>query len=382
MSDLDTRIRAFVGELMGAAPIAPPFPAGVAATRQQPSPPRRRLMLAVIGGVILIAAALVVIANQHRSARVQINQGPTTTTTAHGDALGFREVLSTYPYRGGLSQQSNPGAVSSTETSCGGGALVTPPAKQTPSGSVVLPDRNKSACYLLGPILLTGHNISTADATIDPTSAAWIINLHFANNDFVTKVADPYAGRQIAIVLDGVVESAPQINPGITGQDVTISGSYDEATAKRVASSIAPPSPDATTTPTDPNTNQLEAFSAECAKVAPRLGFDGRTTGTSEIRAGDARAAFGRAHQQVPSALATIDGTRLLAMCEFTPTQSGVTPTSVCPNGTAVDVGPLILYAVDADLNATRLPGVKYLFALPPGVTPNPQPDVCRLSSP
>ena len=154
---------------------------------------------------------------------MQIIQVP-TTTTAPGDALAFREVLGTVPYGSRTTSSSKPGVTAPAPTTCQGGALATPRAKQTSRDSVVLSDRSHSACYLLGPTLLTGHNISTADAVIDPTIAAWVVNLHFANDDFVAKVAVPYVGRQIAIVLNGVVESAPTINQGITGQDVTISG--------------------------------------------------------------------------------------------------------------------------------------------------------------
>jgi hypothetical protein len=270
MNDLDSRIRAFVGELLDSAPSAPPFPEVATAASQRPRPPRRRLVLAVIGGVILLGAALVVFANQHHAARVQINQGP--TTTADGDALSFREVLNILPYRGQASSSSSPGGVASGTTSCEGGALVTPRSKQAPGAKVVLPDRKKTACYLLGPTLLTGHNIGTADAVSDTTTSAWIINVHFTNNDFVTKIAVPYVTKQIAIVLNGIVESAPTVNPGITGQDVTISGEYDEATAKRVAASIAPPSPhnSDTTNTTDARTAAGEG-GAQCRSSELRI---------------------------------------------------------------------------------------------------------------
>ena len=125
----------------------------------------------------------------------------------------------------------------------------------------------------------------------------------------------------------------------------------------------------------------LETFSARCAKVAPRLGFGPLVTGTSDIHAADARAALKRTNKAIPAVLATIDGQQLLALCEFTSTSSDVTPTSRCANGTSID-GALDLYAVDAQLNATRLPGMQYLFPLPPGPAANPPPDLCRMSPP
>ena len=67
------------------------------------------------------------------------------------------------------------------------------------------------------------------------TPAAWEVNVHFKNNDFVQKVAKPYVNKQVAIELDGVVQSAPTINQGITGQDVTISGNFTSKEAHQLA---------------------------------------------------------------------------------------------------------------------------------------------------
>ena len=100
---------------------------------------------------------------------------------------------------------------------------------------VVLPDLKHTACYLLGPTILTGRNVGTASAIVNSTSAAWEVNVHFKNDDFVKKVAVPYVQKQVAIELDGIVQSAPTINQGITGQDVTISGSFTSKEAHQLA---------------------------------------------------------------------------------------------------------------------------------------------------
>ena len=89
------------------------------------------------------------------------------------------------------------------------------------------------------PTLLPGTNVAGAQAEVNPATNAWEVNVHFADDAFVTKVATPYVGKRIAIVLDGVVLSAPTIEPGITGRDITISADFDEATA-RVATEISP----------------------------------------------------------------------------------------------------------------------------------------------
>jgi preprotein translocase subunit SecD len=100
---------------------------------------------------------------------------------------------------------------------------------------VVLPDLNHTFCYLLGATIMTGRGVGTATAVVNSSTAAWEVNVHFKNDDFVTKVAQPYVQKQVAIELDGVVQSAPTINQGITGQDVTISGSFTSKQAHQLA---------------------------------------------------------------------------------------------------------------------------------------------------
>ncbi|HEV7526738.1 MAG TPA: hypothetical protein VGP92_17355, partial [Acidimicrobiia bacterium] len=181
-------------------------------------------------GIVVIGAATFAIATRDSGPdNIRIGGSTPTTAAPHAgrDSLQFREVLTTTPYPTG----TNPG----TQNACEPGGHVPPASTATEPAQIALPDRKRTACYVLGKVLLTGHDIVTAQAVVNPTTAAWEVNLHFANDNFVTKVAAPYEGRQIAIVVDGVVESAPTINPGITGQDVTISGSFDEATARAIA---------------------------------------------------------------------------------------------------------------------------------------------------
>jgi preprotein translocase subunit SecD len=156
---------------------------------------------------------------------------PTTTialaSISARDSLEFRPVLGTVPYN------TSPGAAA--HSTCAGGKVATPPNQIKATKQIVLADRKKTVCYLLGPTILTGHNIGGAEAIVDPTSSEWVVNISFSNDDFVTTVARPDVGKQIAIVFDGVVQSAPTVNAGITGRDVTISGQFDEATARAIA---------------------------------------------------------------------------------------------------------------------------------------------------
>ena len=131
--------------------------------------------------------------------------GASTTTTAPSLAAGCETLI----------KQSAPATDASTE--------------------VVLPDRKRTSCYVLLAAVLTGKSIGSADAQYDSSRSQWVVQVHFRNNDFVEKVAGPYLEKQVAIELDGVVQSAPTINSGITGRDVEISGDFTQAEAKDLA---------------------------------------------------------------------------------------------------------------------------------------------------
>ena len=87
-------------------------------------------------------------------------------------------------------------------------------------------------------MLLTGAGVASATVVYDENSSQWAVNVHFANNDFLTKIAVPYLNKTVAIVLDGVVQGAPVINPGITGRDVEITGDDTQAQATDIAAAI------------------------------------------------------------------------------------------------------------------------------------------------
>ncbi len=109
------------------------------------------------------------------------------------------------------------------------------PADTDSAQEVVLPDRLHQYCYVLGPALVTGKSISSADTEYDSTESQWATEVHFKNNDFLTEIAGPYVNKEVAIELDGVVQSAPVINPGITGRDVEITGNFTQGEADQLS---------------------------------------------------------------------------------------------------------------------------------------------------
>jgi hypothetical protein len=150
--------------------------------------------------------------------------------------LRFREVLGLIPF----GPAAMPPAARQVAGTCENGKLVTPRDKDVASANnVILADKADArghhlACYVLGPTIMTGHSIGMARSVRDPSSG-WQIDVHFKNDDFLHLIAGPYVGKTVAIVLDGIVESAPTINTGITGRDVTISGTFTETEAAHIA---------------------------------------------------------------------------------------------------------------------------------------------------
>jgi preprotein translocase subunit SecD len=138
--------------------------------------------------------------------------------TAH---LLFRPVLNQAPYN------ANPAPDQ---------PRATPPEQDEPTGTVLLPDKDKRVLYQLGPAQLTGKALASADASIDQTGQ-WMV-------DFTTtgkgsgewdKVAQQNYQKQVAIDLDGVVQSAPQINAQQFNGRGQITGNFSQSQAKDLA---------------------------------------------------------------------------------------------------------------------------------------------------
>jgi preprotein translocase subunit SecD len=118
----------------------------------------------------------------------------------------------------------------------------------TPSGAdfanqaVLLPSAgNPSQRYILGPAQMTGTSLKNAVAQQDQ-AGAWIVsyNLTGTGSALWDQVASANFHGLVAIELDGVVQSAPIIQPTETaprsfGGSGQISGSFTESSAKNLA---------------------------------------------------------------------------------------------------------------------------------------------------
>lgn len=125
----------------------------------------------------------------------------------------------------------------------------TPPAEMgdpaDPTATVIVQNTDGSEIYQLGPSFATGE-VFNNDATADIISGGWGVRVTLKNGDAGSDLwnigaAQCYAksttcptGR-MAIVLDGVVQSAPSVNQPSFSGGVDITGNFKESEAKDLA---------------------------------------------------------------------------------------------------------------------------------------------------
>ncbi|OIJ64441.1 hypothetical protein WN71_028680 [Streptomyces mangrovisoli] len=100
--------------------------------------------------------------------------------------------------------------------------------------------------YLLGPAVLTGHDVTSAESLQDPaTGALWLVRLRFtaaggtAYADAAARLARHPAPRdELATVVDGTVLSAPAMTGEPTGRTALLHGSRTETEARNLAAEL------------------------------------------------------------------------------------------------------------------------------------------------
>jgi len=106
-------------------------------------------------------------------------------------------------------------------------------------------DPKGTAKYILGPVELTGSEISSASFGLNSQTGQWEVQLAF--NDKGTTAFAAVSTRlyglqsprnQFAFVLDGKVISAPSMNAVITDGKASISGSFTQDSAKTLADQL------------------------------------------------------------------------------------------------------------------------------------------------
>jgi preprotein translocase subunit SecD len=179
----------------------------------------------------------------------------TTTTTAPGATTTTAPGGSTTTTAGGTTSTTRQGGViagqaATTTTTAPATTPTTAPAAQPtcptkastvddPNTVVTLPyragdEQNQDVLLCLGPAELTGEAVKTAKAAFD---SQWHVTVSFTKKGLgqFNELAGKYFQRQVAIVLDGVVQSAPTINAQRFDRGAEISGSFTEDEARDLA---------------------------------------------------------------------------------------------------------------------------------------------------
>ena len=112
-----------------------------------------------------------------------------------------------------------------------------------PNAIIVTCDRGGASRYVLAAAQVVGRDIKSATAALDQQNASgWFVSLDFTGDgtkkfgaltQSVTNLPTPQ--NQVAIVLDGVVVSAPRINEAILGGRAQITGSFSQVEAQDLA---------------------------------------------------------------------------------------------------------------------------------------------------
>jgi preprotein translocase subunit SecD len=173
---------------------------------------------------------------------------PTTATTTPSTATTVPAATApTTPAQ--VVQQACTAAATS-----GGGGLKTTLPKDDPSPSpspascaqtflpgcyVILPDAKSTttARYVLGPTELTGSIVRTAIAQAPTVGGDWSVQVNFTGSGSpkFDAMAAKYVQKQVAIVLDGAVESAPTIQQATFNGTAQITGTFTQKDANNLA---------------------------------------------------------------------------------------------------------------------------------------------------
>jgi preprotein translocase subunit SecD len=164
--------------------------------------------------------------------------------------LRFRQVLATAAATGAADPAATPATGVSPEINAKFAALDCTKSENLQGSGADAPEETIIACdragltkYIWAPAEVLGRQISKASAGLDAQSgSSWYVSLTFngegttafgAITSRVTSLAAPL--NQVAIVLDGLVVSAPRINEAIPSGNAQITGSFTQLEAQDLA---------------------------------------------------------------------------------------------------------------------------------------------------
>jgi preprotein translocase subunit SecD len=159
--------------------------------------------------------------------------------------LRFRPVLAILPPLTKTTPTTKATSSTSSATTTTTQVPSTPLADDKADATVVLPSRdtgNGKVRYQLGPAAFTGKGVSSAKAEFLGGQQGWVVVLSLKSAgekafNQLAQVSFPKTPPQnaVAIVLDGVVQSAPAFQTSNFSGDVQITGNFSETDAKDLA---------------------------------------------------------------------------------------------------------------------------------------------------
>ncbi len=159
--------------------------------------------------------------------------GPSTTTTAAATSSTVAAPTTT----------TTAGPATTTTTVDPETAVpLTPAAQDKRNATVILCDRDGTTRYQLGPTAFTGKGVSTAKASFDSGGSGWVVLLTLTGDGLAkfnqlaaSSFQQPAPKNAVAMVLDGVVQSAPAFQADSFTGDVQISGDFSQTEAEDLA---------------------------------------------------------------------------------------------------------------------------------------------------
>jgi preprotein translocase subunit SecD len=151
---------------------------------------------------------------------------PTTPTTAPPTTAAPTYNAQTCSLLGATGGANFPNTPASQDNANGGkGYALLPQVDQKTNATV--------GRYLLGPTELTGRVVSSASAVPPQVGSQWSVQVNFTNSGSpqFDALAAKNVNKQVAIVLDGVVESAPTIQTTSFKGTASITGSFTQKQA-------------------------------------------------------------------------------------------------------------------------------------------------------
>ncbi len=101
--------------------------------------------------------------------------------------------------------------------------------------TITLKDQQGQPYTVEDPALMTGDAVDDARVDFDPNGQVEVaLRMTSAGADDFARITSENIGRQLAIVLDGVVYSAPVIRSAITGGQASITGGFSTEEARRL----------------------------------------------------------------------------------------------------------------------------------------------------